>query len=259
MASKKNPRKKPKTKTTKTEQPCDPDLDLSDVVAKRQPLWGIREWYTPSDEGGVPHELLPVPPGATAEEIQKDFALYTPALLYLYGGFSDKLFWDFLQQYDGAISAKLYHWATKQPVFRAANASEDPWTRYIFAVNRMFWSHLQEFMLSVAVCETREQLLVRVGMQEMEIADPFVDHSPTKDPTLTTITVFGVNSTTGAVAFEPGTHPFTDPPRVAFHEPQHEHMVYSQAFFAGRNPVDAVMKWEAEREKKRKNDAIDDA
>lgn len=227
-----------------------PDNPMEPIISPSQ-TWGVESWYEPAEQSEVPFAPLPPLAGSSLSEYQKEFVFFTPALLYLYGGFTNNILQDFVAQYEqgSSFTVAFFAYQAKQPIFQGLEIKADmSWNYYLFGVRRIHWLAFESFMLSLAL--VNKDLLIRVGLQEIEIADPMLlgrySVVPTNPP-LVTVIGFGVNSTEGAVAFEPGDHPLLDPPKIAFHEPQNDHLVFVKAMRQGENPHDAVAKWRMER------------
>ena len=230
-----------------------PDNPMEPIVSPRD-TWGMEDWYTPVADNEICFAPLPTVAGASLAEYQQEFRFFTPALLYLYGGFSNNIFQDFVNQYQHTTNLRIafFVYQAKHPIFQGLEAGTDPvWNYHLFGLRRVHWTAFESFMLSVALAKMEEGVLIRIGYQEVEIADPIVlDRQrivPTNLP-LVTVVSYGVNSTKGAVALRSGTHPLMDPPRIAFHEAQQDHMAFARALWRGQNPHDAMAKWRMEQD-----------
>lgn len=231
----------------------DEEVPLEDVLGNRE-SWGTGLWYEKAAEQRLECRPLfdsvarPASLPASLRSLQEQFVFYTPALLYLYGGFDNAILLDFMEQYKFKCVFHYFHSQTR--LFQVLDTPGDSqWNHCLFAVEVVHWLPFREFMQSVVLANRSRGHVICVGSQELEIVDPLAIAGKVVLPEplpLATVVAFGVNGNKGAVAFGPGTHPLTDPPKVAFHEPQQEAVVYSEALLSGANPHDAVEKWKHE-------------
>ena len=135
---------------------------------------------------------------------EREYAFYTPALLYLFGRFYDGPLNDFSANHK-LENCYMYH-KFDAPIFSGfSNGGPPDWNYALWAMRREHWSRFESFILSLAFHHPSERNVIRFGVQHTEVLDPLAvsrSHGvvdAAKAP-LVKISVFGVNASWGCVA-----------------------------------------------------------
>jgi hypothetical protein len=105
-------------------------------------------------------------------DLQEEFAIYTPAMVYLHVPLPGDFMSAFFQQYGEDV--KVFSMELDKPVFSGLSVGGDKrWNHVLFGMPREHWSAFYGWAGTVAVMDRDSGVLYRVRTQEIEIADPF--------------------------------------------------------------------------------------
>jgi hypothetical protein len=170
------------------------------------------------------------------------FAFFTPALLYLYGGFRDGMLIDFMEGLGRDVP--IYYRRFGRPLFARLEASDGSpdWNHALWAVHRDDYEPLAAFLLDSVLKDSVRRRVIRYAEQELEVADPVaLDRRSVVDslPTVA-VQVWAVNASHGIAALRRPAGQPAALPALAFLPPAREVVVYAEALYKDRNPVNAA-------------------
>jgi len=163
---------------------------------------------------GTPLVPKPYMDFGTAENLSGfavQYRFFSPALLYLFGFFTDHHLVDFLREQKHEVPIWMYTF--DRPIFAGMEdrGNHSGWNHTLLAVTTDQWTALESFILSVAICDYSNKAVFRTGAQDINIADPlWVDRNSgllCPSTPLLPIVVFGVNGSAGCVALNRHAHP----------------------------------------------------
>jgi hypothetical protein len=166
---------------------------------------------------------------------------FSPALLYLYGRFTDEPFVQFMAE-QGEI--KLMHHHFKQPIFLGFEAGDGDkaWNHVLWGVLKEHYEALENYILSVVLTSVEERWMARVGAQDVTILDPLqIDKQKIINLEVPTIpiVVWGLDTNHLALSVETENgDPFLRP-KIRTHEPQPETVAEANAMYTGKNALEA--------------------
>ena len=180
----------------------------------------------------------------------ENYRFFTPALLYLYGRFTDAPLVQFLDEHP---DARFLHYRFDRPLFTGLDTpdTDNEWNYVLWAIEVEHWEALDNWLLSVTMVDEPGMAVYRVGANDLVIMDPLVaDKSPVLPPQLPTIeiTYYGVNGSEVCCFIEASD--IITPPRKKFSQPQGYMKAFAAALFSGGNPVQAAEEAKAEDELK---------
>jgi hypothetical protein len=228
-----------------------------DVLPKAE---GTRYLGPACDERGfVLKRKLPVGPARALAELAAEYAFFSPAILYLYGAFTDGPFVDLMFELNRDVA--LYHHRFRRPLFRGleARSNGDPgWNYVLWAVRKDDWAFLRDYLVSLKFCHEEHRWVVRIGERPLLIVDPLVaDRGQLLPGGGVEVTAFGIYTNKfccGLVDHEK----LARPPVLTIGPAHPELAVWAEARFAGGNPDVAVLQHKAlaaqretQREKRR--------
>jgi hypothetical protein len=161
------------------------------------------------------------------------YVIFTPAILYLWCGFTDEIFWNFSSK--TGIEMKLSFRRFNKPIFRGLElAGGDPdWNHALWFVDKNDWLKLQPFLEGLVFSDEEQGYVARPGVQEVEIMDPLmVDKGVLLHPSDPTMSVFvlgwdGSNCLLGMDV----DNKFPQLPIVKKYSPAEYMVDYAKAFF----------------------------
>lgn len=168
---------------------------------------------------------------------------FTPALLYMYGRFTDEPLAQFMNEQDGGL--QVMHRRFQQPIFKGFEApmtGNKDWNYVLWGVVKEKYKALENYLLSVSFTASAEGWLSRIGAQDVTILDPLaVDQATIVSLTAPriSIVVWGVDSSLAALSVEMSPGAVFEMPRLKRHPPQEETVAEAKALFAGRDPLRA--------------------
>lgn len=172
-----------------------------------------------------------------------EFAFFTPAILYLHGGFRDAPLADLY--YMGGADVRYYYRKFAKPVFAGLEAPSNgnpDWNHVLWAVHQEHWPLVSDWLVSITLSYNELGEVAGIGQQELEVVDPLaVERTLVYHGGLPTVKVsaFGLNGSKFRAYLTAGENPQTDPPRLTFDNPAQEMRVFAEALYGGKNPVDA--------------------
>jgi hypothetical protein len=178
-------------------------------LPKQEGMSGVRRVY--GDEAAGP-PLKRIKGGASLADLQTDYALFTYAPLFLFGGLEHNPVQEWLNIHKhGQV---VYIFKLDLPVIHIGKGPE--WDRTLWAVEKEYWPSLSLHIGSIALIDRRQKRLVRTICQDLPILDVAA-----RTPSKCTITTFGVDSNLGCIAFAPAPH-ISKQPYIKFHPPREE-------------------------------------
>ncbi len=184
--------------------------------------------------------------------VQDRFVFWTPAILYLCGGFHDAVLSDFLERYNQEVI--FYHHRFAVPLFRGleVGTGNPDWNYVLWAVEREHWEPLLDHICAATVTNTAQQQVLKYAMQEVDIVDPLYLQRASvlsdKVPILT-VGAFGVKSNHWVAAFETeGSHPLLAPVKLIFYAADAHCKMYAEALFSGADPQTITQKQPKQKE-----------
>lgn len=97
------------------------------------------------------------------------YVWYTPAILYLWGRYTDINLSDIVQQYD----LQIFWYRFDFPVFRGFTANGDPgWNHVLWAAKEEQWPKLVDAILESVQFDIPQKLLYQYALQQFTILDP---------------------------------------------------------------------------------------
>jgi hypothetical protein len=171
---------------------------------------------------GIPKEklqprVLRVGNASGLRELQRDYAFYTPALIYmkirLLG--RDPLS-QFIQEYGQEVLPFSIRF--NKPIFHGLNLGRDTsWNYVLFGVERQHWEPFKSFMGTMAFVDRQLKLFARVRTKEIRLADPlFFERAtilPEKLPVIDA-TVFCLDTNQGCAWINMRGDPLLDLPEL---------------------------------------------
>lgn len=173
------------------------------------------------------------------------YQFFSPALLYLYGRFTDEPFIQYMAEKNGNL--KLMYRKFRHSLFRDMDTPDgDPdWNYVLWAVERDHWPDLERFLVSVMFFDHHDRWMMKVGSMDVSIIDPLGADRNLGHPSVESvpIVILGVDGNRQCVAVEPREGNFFRPPCVKFHPPQKKTVKLAAAMFADKeDPTDALKK-----------------
>ncbi len=168
---------------------------------------------------------------------------FTPALLYMYGRFTDEPLAQFMNEQDGAL--QVMHHRFEKPIFQGFEApmtGNKDWNHVLWGVIKEKYQALENYLLSVTFTASAESWLSRIGAQDATILDPLaVDQAAivSLNAPRIPIIVWGVDSSLACLAVEMSPGAVFEMPKLKRHPPQPETVAEAKAYFAGQNPLRA--------------------
>lgn len=171
-----------------------------------------------------------------------EFAFFTPAILYLHGGFRDAPLADL--SYMTGVNVRFYYRKFAKPIFRGLDSQtgDKDWNYALWAVRREHWQLLSDWLVSITLTYSEVGEVAGIGEQQFTVIDPLaaertmIYHGGL--PTLA-VSAFGINGSKFRAYFKPGENPMLDLPRLVFDAPAEDMQVFADALYSGKNPVDA--------------------
>ena len=120
----------------------------------------------------VPKHPMPMDRVGMVSELVRDYVAFTPALLYIYTPFGDRLWRGFMDEHN--VDLEIYHYRFEIPLFRGLETSSGSrdWNHVLWFVSRPWWRSLEDYLLSIqAVAHEPSLQLYAVGSQDFDIPD----------------------------------------------------------------------------------------
>jgi hypothetical protein len=147
-----------------------------------------------------------------------EWVWYTPAPACMWGGLDH----DILSGLQLELGVEYYQAIFGTQIFAGfENKEGDYWNRTLWAIKQHDWGKFKEELLKVTSVDVDKELLVKYGLQEVEVYDPIaVQNSTVVTPKTPTLTVFGVGVMTNkhTIAFNPAQS-IQERPRVYTQKP----------------------------------------
>jgi len=171
---------------------------------------------------------------------ESEFVFFTPAILYLHGGFRDAPFADLM--YMSGTEIKLHYRNFAKPIFtglEAHNGNPD-WNYVLWAVQKEHWKTLSDWLVSITLSYSRLGEVAGIGEQSLDITDPLAEerilvyHGQLRR---TSVYAFGLNGSKFKAYFKQSTEPHIRP-KLVFADPAEDMRYFAAALHQGLNPVD---------------------
>lgn len=128
--------------------------------------------------------------------------LFTPAALYLHGGWTDQLWCDYMAAQGDVV---FYHDRFGSKIFSGLElGSDSDWNYVLWAVERRYWESLVNFCCSIVTVGQRLGPWRGVGLQYLRVLDPLNLVNPTQTMT---VGAFGVRGPNRCLAFTQALFP----------------------------------------------------
>jgi len=203
---------------------------------------GVSAGGPPVDADGVVRKY-PLRVGAATRlaDLAEEYAFFTPAVLYLHGGFTDAPLADLLA---ARPAVRFFFRKFARPLFRGLKAPSNgnpDWNFALWAVERAHWPAVADWLVSLTFTYAQTREVAGVGQQELTIADPLAAdrmgvYAP---PPPVVVGAFGVNGSRGVAYLAAGDGTVLRPPRLAFGPPSAEMAAFGKALYGGDDPVAA--------------------
>jgi len=164
-----------------------------------------------------------------------DYQFFTPAPLYLYGGLTDHVWVQFMQETNRVLHLMFHRF--EYSIFRGLEApnGDSDWNKVLWAVTRDEFETLESYLLSLVFMDQPNRRVHKIGAQDLLITDPlFVDKRKLSDPNAPPLSVvaLGVNGNTRCIGFDPNTQaPVL--PRLQSFPPQEKIVKFADTLFSG--------------------------
>lgn len=192
------------------------------------------------ERGFVPKIKIPLDRAESLAVMQQDFVFFTPAALYVKGGFTDAPLIDHMVEMGEDVP--LYHYKFNRPLFKGleSRSGDKAWNHVLWAVPIPFWEAFSNFVASLTIADRDTNSVMRYGVQELEILDPVaVDKLTVLGVALPRVTVYAFHlyGSRFRAHFVSGNDLYLQPPALTCYLPNADMSVYAEAWFAGRNPI----------------------
>jgi len=134
----------------------------------------------------VPKYEFPISSQRSLAEIRSEgWEIFTPALLYLYGGFNDQMLLDFLVNYGKEV--KFYYKKFSQPLFEGFDLCGDrDWNHALWFLDKDNWQYFVTFVTSLFISSQADRSLWHFQPETVFIIDPLASSSSSDSSTLIT-------------------------------------------------------------------------
>lgn len=212
-----------------------------DGVFDPQPEGVVSKGMPVLDENGfIPKRELRVGQARNLRGFDAEYAFFTPAILYLHGGFRDAPLADLC--YMTGTDIPFYYRKFGKPVFAGLEAPSNgnpDWNYVLWAVHKEHWPLVSDWLVSITLSYGELGEVAGIGQQELVVTDPLA-----AERTLvyhgglpaTKVTAFGLNGSRFRAYFRAAP---VGPPALVFDDPARDMQVFAQALHDGKNPVDA--------------------
>jgi len=103
-----------------------------------------------------------------------DYIWYTPAPIYLWGGFDDRNWHDLISK----TGVKLLWYKFQKPIFSGLECGSDPdWNYTLWGADSKSWEKIADFVIESSAVNIPNSMVCRYGIQELVIFDPLVTDS----------------------------------------------------------------------------------
>lgn len=173
----------------------------------------------------------------------QEYAFFTPAILYLYGGFRDAPLADLA--YMTGIETKFYYRKFEKRIFDGLDAPSNgntDWNFVLWAVRKEHWTLVSDWLVSITLTYAELGEVAGIGQQEFDVVDPLAaDRSAVYHDGLPRIRVaaFGLNGSRFRAYLRTDASPLQVRPRLAFDNAAADMKVFASALYGGNNPIDA--------------------
>lgn len=184
---------------------------------------------------------LPVGQAKTFQSFEKDYAFFTPAILYLHGNFNDTPLLDLCCL--TGTNIKFYFYKSNVRIFQRLEAKSNgnaDWNFVLWAVAREHWKAVSDFLVSITLSYSESREVAGIGEQNFQILDPLaVSYAKLVNGNipLMSIAAFGLNTNNFRAYFT--TDANFSPPTLTFGQPVTDMQVFADALYNGANPVNA--------------------
>ena len=160
------------------------------------------------------------------------YVWFTPAMLFLWGRFSEVNLSDIVQRHD----IKLFWYRFDKAIFQGFDFGGDvSWNHTLWAVETAKWSKFVDAVLETVQFDLEKAMLYQYGLQEVSVPDPLaMDLQRVWSAQIPSIPVYGfaVLSNTRQSAFERRLPTAVDLPRVVSFPPSDVHVTAAAKLFS---------------------------
>lgn len=102
------------------------------------------------------------------------YCLFTPAILYLWCGFTDDTLWDFVEAQDHDVKFMFHRFA--KPIFSGLRleGGDADWNHSLWLMERPDWDEFEKHLLTLLFVDPGRGFVAKPGIQSMEIMDPLL-------------------------------------------------------------------------------------
>lgn len=162
-------------------------------------------------------------------ELLTEYVFFTPAVLYLYGGFCDAPLADFVAAYPGT---EFYYHKFSKALFTGLDArsnGDKSWNYVLWAIRREYWDAFSAWLISTTLTYEEDKMVARIGEQALTVADPLANTLVygavvTRVP----VTAFGIRGSKYVAALLAN-----DKPRLVLQAGDAEMVILAQALYGG--------------------------
>jgi hypothetical protein len=169
--------------------------------------------------------------GMSLADLQKHYALFTYAPLFLYGGLEHNPIQEWLNLFKhGEVVAIMQ---LPAPVVQLSPPGDHKLDSVLWAVQLPYWSKLAMHIGSIGLMDRGRKRFTRVVCQEVPIADVAALDNIVLANTFPTVTIvtFGVDSTAGCIVFEPAGNLIVERPTLRAMPPREATLKLGRAIF----------------------------
>jgi hypothetical protein len=185
-------------------------------------------------DGRVVKHELPLGAAKTLSQLVPHYAFFTPAALYLRGGFVDAPLADLLHLVPGL---KLFYRKFSHRLFDGLDAAngDKAWNFALWAVERPHYRAVEDFLVSVTLTYSQDKEVAGIGVQPLAVADALaLDHRvPAAMAERVPVTAFGLHGSRVQYAFDP----LSLPPRLKAFPPAKAMRAFAATLYDGGNPL----------------------
>ena len=185
--------------------------------------------------GRVPKHELKLGNAKSLKDLLPDYALFTPAILYLHGGFTDAPLADLVHAVPGL---KFYYKKFTYPMFQgldAVNGNRD-WNFALWLIERPLWKAVEDWMISITLAYSEDGEVAGIGLQPLNVIDALAVHHDAglwTSPLDVPVMAFGLNGSKVKLGFDVSF----DPPKLRAFPPGKTMRAFAHALYEGENPV----------------------
>jgi len=181
-----------------------------------------------------------------------NYQFFTPAILYLLGGFQDQSWAQMMLDLDQDLTLMFHRF--DRPVFSGITApdGDKEWNYVLWATTQEEWQSIESYLLSMVFMDKPNRRMHKVGAQDVTVYDPLhlQKHRMLQPPFPTTdVVVLGINGNHACIGMDPNQRTELGLPKLGRFPPQPKIIKFADTLFQGLdNAVDAVNDLETDDE-----------